>query len=62
MPVKKVNSNGPPPGCPDNMLPEPAGMEEAVRMAEEDASVRAAQRAKRQGMCGNYTKAPWLVK
>lgn len=49
----KQNDNGAMPGCPDNKLPEPAGMDEAVQRAVAEANAMAA------GM-NKYTKpAPW---
>lgn len=60
--IRKVNDNGPPPECPENTLPDPPGMDQALREIGEDYDLMKAHMAKRQGLNCDTTKAPWLVK
>lgn len=59
MAMRKVNDNGAPPPHDE---PAPVSISDAVRDAADDIDYAAGERAKREGLCCDYTKAPWLVK
>lgn len=59
--LRKVNSNGPPPGCPNSDDPYEKSLERAMHESLEDAEYAEGERNRRAGVGVHTSKAPWLV-
>jgi len=58
---KKRNDNGPVPSAPVYDNPETKSLAQTLTEETEDAELREAKRAKREGFSESYTKAPWFT-
>lgn len=61
MAERKVNSNGPAPGSPQDERPASQTLDSVMQAEAADADLRDRERTRREGMCCDYTKAPWRM-
>jgi len=60
--LRKVNDNGPPPACPNYEDPMEKTLDRVMAEEAADIDLRDRQAASREGLCRDYTRAPWFVK
>lgn len=61
MATRKVHTNGPLPGHPQELAPGERDIGQTLREETEDAELRESLYAKRAGLNCDTTKAPWRV-